>query len=53
MNLDLDVQLQVALRALEDTVAPALGGAWAEAQSAKIEAWSYAELLEAVIDAGT
>ena len=27
MNLDLDVQLQVALRALEDTVAPALGGA--------------------------
>lgn len=27
MNLDLDVQLQVALRALEDTVAPALGPA--------------------------
>lgn len=27
MNLDLDVQLQVALRALEETVAPALGGA--------------------------
>jgi hypothetical protein len=27
MNLDLDVQLQVALRALEDTVAPALGAA--------------------------
>ena len=27
MNLDLDVQLQVALRALEDTVAPALGEA--------------------------
>ncbi len=34
-------------------VAPTLGGTWAEAQSAKIEAWSYAELLEAVIDAGT
>lgn len=27
MNLDLDVQLQVALRALEDTIAPALGSA--------------------------
>jgi hypothetical protein len=27
MNLDLDVQLQVSLRALEETVAPALGGA--------------------------
>lgn len=27
MNLDLDVQLQVALRALEETVAPALGSA--------------------------
>jgi len=27
MNLDLDVQLQVALRALEETVAPSLAGA--------------------------
>lgn len=27
MNLDLDVQLQVAIRALEDVVAPALAGA--------------------------
>lgn len=27
MNLDFDVQLQVALRALEEVVAPALGGA--------------------------